>query len=264
MNNNKNQHNHEDENHHKDETKEAYFHLTQHVGTPRYMSPECAQGLPYNAKVDVYAFGLLCYELLTLQRPYANVKHSDHYQKVFLQQQRPSFQLIPYSTTTPNNLDVPIPLRRFIKKCWSPTISQRPTMKEAFHFLQEHQTVETVVHVIAPSPMTPPITPPPPTTRVKTITTTTTTVDKGNSNNNNTIHQQRQQRWLLKVVKVGMFRNISKIWVINKNDHEEKRKRRIVITTKTTNNDNDNDEDSNDTMIMNDDVTMELQLPNIL
>jgi serine/threonine protein kinase len=37
--------------------------LTQFVGTPLYQSPEQIEGLPYNEKVDIFAMGLILYEL---------------------------------------------------------------------------------------------------------------------------------------------------------------------------------------------------------
>uniref|UniRef100_A0A7S4BN71 non-specific serine/threonine protein kinase n=2 Tax=Chrysotila carterae TaxID=13221 RepID=A0A7S4BN71_CHRCT len=39
-------------------------------GTPYYMSPELAEGLPYGRPSDVWAFGVIVYEMLTLQRPF--------------------------------------------------------------------------------------------------------------------------------------------------------------------------------------------------
>ena len=50
--------------------KNETFKLTKKVGSPRYMSPECARGEYYNEKADVYALGLLAYEILSLKRPF--------------------------------------------------------------------------------------------------------------------------------------------------------------------------------------------------
>ena len=38
------------------------FQLTKRVGSPRYMSPECARGDAYNEKADVYSFGIVLWE----------------------------------------------------------------------------------------------------------------------------------------------------------------------------------------------------------
>jgi serine/threonine protein kinase len=41
-------------------------------GSPRYMAPEIMEGKGYTLKVDVYSFGILMYELCTLEVPFAN------------------------------------------------------------------------------------------------------------------------------------------------------------------------------------------------
>lgn len=49
---------------------EESFKLTGKVGSPRYMAPEVSMGEPYNLKADVYSFGLLVYQILTLKTPF--------------------------------------------------------------------------------------------------------------------------------------------------------------------------------------------------
>ena len=37
------------------------------VGTPYYMAPEACQSMPYTSKSDIWALGIVIYELCTLQ-----------------------------------------------------------------------------------------------------------------------------------------------------------------------------------------------------
>src|ERR1039458_10759513 len=41
------------------------------VGTPAYMAPEQFEGKPITAAADIYAFGVLLYEMVVGRRPFA-------------------------------------------------------------------------------------------------------------------------------------------------------------------------------------------------
>merc|ERR1719163_1129172 len=43
---------------------------TELVGTPSYLSPEMCQNSQYDAKVDIWAMGVVLYELLTFRQPF--------------------------------------------------------------------------------------------------------------------------------------------------------------------------------------------------
>jgi len=42
------------------------------VGTPQYMAPEIILGKGYNKAVDLWSFGVLCYEMLYKELPFGD------------------------------------------------------------------------------------------------------------------------------------------------------------------------------------------------
>jgi serine/threonine protein kinase len=101
------------------------FLLTKRVGSPRYMSPECARGEEYNLKADVYTFGLLCHELISLEKPYDELPSGFHDELVFQEGVRPC---VPTSW--------PWEIQTLLRRSWSDKIAVRPCMEEAHRILQ--------------------------------------------------------------------------------------------------------------------------------
>ena len=51
--------------------EETNQHAMTVVGTPYYMAPESCQSEPYTSKSDVWALGVILYELCTLKQPFS-------------------------------------------------------------------------------------------------------------------------------------------------------------------------------------------------
>ena len=51
-------------------------------GTPYYMSPEVCQEKPYDSKADVWALGVILYELITLRKPFEAEKMNQLFDKI--------------------------------------------------------------------------------------------------------------------------------------------------------------------------------------
>ena len=111
-------------------------------GSPRYMAPEVMAGKGYSFKVDVYSFGVLLFEICSLDSPYldnywskkklkngrsSNAKNfesamDDFYSHVVEKNLRPS-----------NDLNSAVPcskMRELMKDCWSADPADRPTFSE--------------------------------------------------------------------------------------------------------------------------------------
>jgi serine/threonine protein kinase len=153
------------------------FQMTKRVGSPRYMSPECARGDPYNEKADVYTVGLLCYELLTLIKPYHDISPEQHDDAIFHNGARPALphmmdhdkavqaaavlaKKMDHVNPTPGRVSaakvlsqsqkaalVPAKqphvqfwsasLRTLVQRMWNQNIDQRPSMEQARRALEE-------------------------------------------------------------------------------------------------------------------------------
>lgn len=65
------------------------YQMTGQTGSVRYMAPEVALGQPYNHKVDMYSFGMVCWEMMHGVKPFMGFGVDTHRQAVCLEGLRP-------------------------------------------------------------------------------------------------------------------------------------------------------------------------------
>jgi serine/threonine protein kinase len=110
------------------------------VGTPVWMSPEILCGLPASEKSDVYAYGLVLWELFTRkERPFAHVtSFSEFCDDVIDRNVRP---ILPD--------DVPKHIRRLIKACWHGDMDKRPSFEQILEKIDELVVTNSIKDKVA-------------------------------------------------------------------------------------------------------------------
>ena len=88
---------------------DAPIKLTKNPGTPAYMPPEQLQGKPIDQRVDIFAFGVAAYELLTNQKPFPG----DDINEILKNQLERAEFVLPRQL----NPDIPAALQNAILKC---------------------------------------------------------------------------------------------------------------------------------------------------
>ncbi|GAX19330.1 hypothetical protein FisN_4Lh090 [Fistulifera solaris] len=106
------------------------FQMSGRVGTQRYMAPEVACHEAYNVSADVYSWAMVCYEILTLERPYDRFSREMHDTLVCKQGVRPD-----WPPMSPEYWY----LQNIITSAWNQTPCLRPCLANICHHLsQEH------------------------------------------------------------------------------------------------------------------------------
>ncbi len=85
------------------------------IGTAGYMSPEQVRGLPADHRADIWAFGVLLFEMLAGRRPFPGSTISEALVAVLTE--RPDWSALPDRT--------PASLRRLLARCLEPDPTQR-------------------------------------------------------------------------------------------------------------------------------------------
>lgn len=94
------------------------YHTSGLAGTRRYMAPEMAKVMPYGLSADVYSFGILIWEMLTLKPAFEKYSREKHYKSVVVEGKRPK---IPRSWA--------FVIKNLVERCWHQSPQERPTFQ---------------------------------------------------------------------------------------------------------------------------------------
>ncbi|XP_068658358.1 probable serine/threonine-protein kinase SIS8 [Aristolochia californica] len=115
------------------------------AGTAEWMAPEVLRNEPSNEKCDVYSFGVILWELSTLQQPWGGMNPMQVVGAVGFQHRR---------LDIPDNMDPAI--ADLIKRCWLTDPKLRPSFSEIMGALKPLQ--KPITHTQVPRPRAPAVT----------------------------------------------------------------------------------------------------------
>lgn len=97
----------------------------------RYMAPEVASRARYNLSVDVFSYGILFWELCSLEKPFDGFTEMQHMNLVVQRGHRPKMETIK---------TWPLAARHIISRCWHPISNERPTFRQVVNALIQVQS----------------------------------------------------------------------------------------------------------------------------
>lgn len=101
-------------------------------GTLVYQAPETFKG-DFSASSDVYAFAIVCWELLTAERPWQGLSLQEVMFKVVMQKERPPLPAAPpvnSPSVASSSVDVHALLCHFATRCWHDEPDARPLFRK--------------------------------------------------------------------------------------------------------------------------------------
>ena len=106
------------------------YKMSGNTGSLRYMAPEVALEKPYNRSVDVYSFGILFWQITSLETPFTGFSVNMHNDRVVRGGLRPKLD----PKMSPGLLNL-------MKNSWSENIHYRPTFQEITEVLRNEVSV---------------------------------------------------------------------------------------------------------------------------
>ncbi|HEY0133966.1 MAG TPA: protein kinase [Nannocystis sp.] len=103
------------------EDQKAGKGLTSHyevLGTPLYMSPEQTAADPVDRRSDIYSVGVMLFEMLTGERPYAGESHVELMSKILLGE-------VPQMAEVAPHIDIPPAFQTIVSKAMARKAAQR-------------------------------------------------------------------------------------------------------------------------------------------
>ena len=101
--------------------------MTGMAGTFHWMAPEILENQPYTFKADVYSFGIVMWEILAREPPFADYPPHKIIYNVINYKERPPLHKI--------NSECPDQLKFIMKACWAQKPEDRPSFKEIIEAL---------------------------------------------------------------------------------------------------------------------------------
>lgn len=95
------------------------------TGSYRFMAPEVFRHEPYNDKVDVYAFAMICYHLFEGLPPFWEYDPVRAARAAAIDKQRPL-----WGHLSQHGQRVPDKIRTLIEDCWAENFEKRPDFAE--------------------------------------------------------------------------------------------------------------------------------------
>lgn len=115
-----------------DAEEDGKYRMTGHTGSRRYMAPEVAKDQPYDRSVDVYSFGILLWEICSLEKPFAGYNSKKHMRDVVIAGERPKMD-------SSHTAHWPSDLQWLMTHSWSSESEMRPS------FTMIKQTLQNVL-----------------------------------------------------------------------------------------------------------------------
>jgi serine/threonine protein kinase len=100
----------------KQRCRNGMYTMSGGTGSRRFMAPEVALSKPYGTSVDLYSFGILLWEMLSLEKAFGGVTVEEHRERVLHGGERPKLAV-----------EWTDALQRILQGCWARDPFQRPS-----------------------------------------------------------------------------------------------------------------------------------------